>query len=1094
MDNTTFESSSVNSALTRIKNTLNYSLKENYGIEDPEITEKFLHLHGLDKSRFDFINNFETLIEKGIADESVDTNANKSDKSITGFFVEASLPIKKLVGYRYLYRKLKELYGKKEAKRLSGEMYDMSLALADSTNILSPYSYYGNTPIYIKINNEEYYMTLKQLFERFQKYSQYDEEYDMDVIYTDDIKQDVLFHKSFMMNNENRGRNAAYTKSTKDLEKLNENILCLEDVDIKVWDDENGFVNISRIVRHKNDKDMIIYATEDGDFAFVTPDHPVILEDNSEVTAENLTTGMKIKDAQMSNPVPSRANTVYVPEKFAYFLGFILGDGNLQGYDQDPDYIDNPVGCVKFVRGGNLVSIYQKDIENSKIYSIAKELFPDAKFFKYHNDDAINPMTGKPFSNNDRKINFTSWALNSLCSYYFEYGRRENSFTKKLPKNIFNWKRESIEVFIAGLLDADGIVHKSNGACEISMKSVASINGIYELLSMLGTKAHKKLRGCNNDDIMFSVSFRPTEKIYEWSEKLGQVEFNKVFDDYESKYDTRPRSNKISKIIKISKKNENVKYKDSAFYDELEYVYDITTDTGRFVANGMVQHNCFSINASKLVMEGRPFGSLPSGVPHRVISYINALCETIHQLSNHLAGAIAAGSLFLDIAHVLIYREHKTLADLKNPEYRKYIGNSLQAFVHSVNMLSRNAVESPFTNVSVFDRMKLKALIDDDNMGWYFDKEDVLDGAPDSALADCGDRDWHDYICDVILELEDIFMDVMDNGDPLHDHRVIEFPVVTFNISRKKNDDATYAFEDPEWVKSFCEKHDIYRYNIYVSEGMKVASCCFAPNTPLTFINSDGEVSTMSIGDYVETRLDEELGNKDYVQKTLPGDEFINTRHGQIIPITGVIKLQNKWKRLIKITFTTGDEIWCTPDQKFLLLNEELAEAKDLTEGSLLYRYLEVKSVDSYESDEPVYDIEVGSEDHIFKIKLPSGHSTRVHNCFLGDQYFAYVGEDGKIVYESFNTFVSRYLDKDLGEKRLSKEEQLYSVIDPNTDELVPITGVLRKENEYKEIIEIELEDGTIISATPDQGIFDKVSGKLVTAKEIAEHPDKYEI
>lgn len=160
-------------------------------------------------------------------------------------------------------------------------------------------------------------------------------------------------------------------------------------------------------------------------------------------------------------------------------------------------------------------------------------------------------------------------------------------------------------------------------------------------------------------------------------------------------------------------------------------------------------------------------------------------------------------------------------------------------------------------------------------------------------------------------------------------------------------------------------------------------NCCFNHSAPLTFINSDGEVSTMNIGDYVETRLDQELGNKDYVQKALPGDEFINTRHGQIIPITGVIKLQNKWKRLIKVTFTSSDEIWCTPDQKFLLLNEELIEAKDLTEGSLLYKYLEVKSVDSYESDEPVYDIEVGSEDHIFKIKLPSGHSVRVENCRL---------------------------------------------------------------------------------------------------------------
>lgn len=536
MDNTTFESSSVNSALTRIKNTLNYSLRENYGIEDPEITEKFLHLHGLDKSRFDFINNFETLIEKGIADESVDTNSNKCDVSINGYFSEVALPIKKLVGYRYLYRKLKELYGKKEAKRLTGEMYDLSLALADSTGVLVPY--------------------------------------------------------------------------------------------------------------------------------------------------------------------------------------------------------------------------------------------------------------------------------------------------------------------------------------------------------------------------------------------------------------------------------------------------------------------CFSINASKLVMEGRPFGSLPSGIPHRISSYVNELSETVHQLSSHLCGAIAIGSYFFDIAHVMLYREHKTLSDLQDLEYRKYIENCMQAFVHSVNMLSRNGnVESPFSNISIFDAPKIKAIIDDDNMGWYFDKEDVLDGAPNAALNDCGDRDWKEYVVEVIKALENIYMEVIDRGDPLHNNRPLEFPVNTFNISRRDNEDGTYSFEDPEWVKSFCDNHDIYRYNIYTSEGMKVASCCFAPNTPLTFINSDGEVSTMSIGDYVETRLDEELGNKDYIQKTLPGDEFINTRHGQIIPITGVIKLQNKWKRLIKITFTTGDEIWCTPDQKFLLLNEELIEARDLTEGSLLYRYLEVKSVDSYESDEPVYDIEVGSEDHIFKIKLPSGHSLRVENCRLVNNF-----------------------------------------------------------------------------------------------------------
>lgn len=373
-NNNSFTSSSVNAALQRVRNTLAYSLKENYGVTDDKVVDSMLKMHGLDKDRFDFINNFETLIEKGISDASVDTNANKSDISITGMFAETAMPINKLVGYRYLYRKLKDMYGKKRAKYLTGRMYDMSLALADSTNILKPY--------------------------------------------------------------------------------------------------------------------------------------------------------------------------------------------------------------------------------------------------------------------------------------------------------------------------------------------------------------------------------------------------------------------------------------------------------------------CYSVNASKLVYEGRPWGSLPSGIPHRVVSYINALCETVHQLSNHLAGAIAIGSFFLDVAHVVIYREHKTLTDLKDPEYRKYIENALQSFIHSMNMLSRNAVESPFSNISIFDRPKIKGILAADNMGWYFDKDDMVDGVPEEALKDCGEGDWLDYVANIILDIQDIYCNVMDRGDLLHDGRPIEFPVCTVNISRKTNEDGSYSFEDPKFVDEFCKKHDAPRYNIYVSSGIKAASCC----------------------------------------------------------------------------------------------------------------------------------------------------------------------------------------------------------------------------------------------------------------------------
>lgn len=369
-----FQNGSVVQALNRVKNCLNYSLKEEYGIEDSEITDKFLKLHGLDKDRFDFINNFESLIEQGIADNSIDTNANKGETSITGLLAETAMPINKLVGYRYLYRKMKDMYGKKRAKYLAGKMYDMSLALADSTNILKPY--------------------------------------------------------------------------------------------------------------------------------------------------------------------------------------------------------------------------------------------------------------------------------------------------------------------------------------------------------------------------------------------------------------------------------------------------------------------CWSVNASKLVLEGRPWGTLPSLPPKHLNSYTSCLAEILHQLSNHLAGAIAVGSFFLDLAHMMIYGDKKTLSDLKGTNYRKSVENALQSFIHSMNHLSRNSVESPFTNISIMDTIKLRSLIDDDNMGWYFENDEDLFGVPTEALKDCGEMEWKEYIIRCILELEEIYMGIMDKGDLCHDGRPITFPVSTLNISRQENADGTYDFADKEFLNNICKNHDIMRYNIYVSSGNKLASCC----------------------------------------------------------------------------------------------------------------------------------------------------------------------------------------------------------------------------------------------------------------------------
>ena len=234
---------------------------------------------------------------------------------------------------------------------------------------------------------------------------------------------------------------------------------------------------------------------------------------------------------------------------------------------------------------------------------------------------------------------------------------------------------------------------------------------------------------------------------------------------------------------------------------------------------------CFSIDASKIVIEGRNFGMLPSGPSHRLSSYFSALNETVHQLSNHIAGALAIGSLFFDVAHILLYHEKYTIEDLKNTTVRKYIENCFQNFVHSVNHLSRNAVESPFTNISVFDRQKLKTFLTPDNMGWYFDEDFGVN-----------ESDKEEYIIQYIGELQSIFMDFFDKGDPMNGGRNYRFPVVTLNIS-KEIDNGSIRIMDEEFVKKIS-KHEIYRYNILVSEGSKVASCCFDGETK--FVTTEG--------------------------------------------------------------------------------------------------------------------------------------------------------------------------------------------------------------------------------------------------------------
>lgn len=817
-----FANASTTNTLKHIKASLAKSLRKNYNIKDKDkltkLVSDILSVHGLSDKNFDPMSTMSRFMSEQMNDVSIDDNGNKdSNKAIRGVIKESELSFDKLIGYDYLYRTLKELYGKDEATRISGEMYDYSLALHDSTKTMIPYSYYGNTPIIIKINGEIKYITLKNLYRLLEDFSEYKVDIDADYIDTTEIYKEFSIEPALI-----NGQYAHIgTQSNK--KKINSKMksLPVEKISLQVWDTNNGWVNITQMIRHKNKRGFTLYQLEHGDYAMVTDDHPVYMQDGGEKNAGDLKIGDEVLFDDME--LPQCTKNIIVPPDLAYFLGFTLGDGSIEAGDIDSRYqLNRDYSGVVFTRAGRTITLYQNDIDNSHIKSLTDKLFDNPNYFKFSDKS-------------DRCIAFSSYDLLYMCSKYFGYTYRENSFTKHLPENFLSWTDESQEAFVAGLVDADGSISNTDekNRVNIRMMSAATINGLYDALK---NNKHfytikKRIDGTDISNCIYELVLKVSDKSYivKYSQKVSEVynKYKHCFEKYNKKLGHSKNSYIVSKIIRF--KQDDIA--DTRFLKkELDYVYDITTDTGRFYANGMISHNCWALDSSKIVMEGRPFGMLKSKPAKSVDSYLDCLCDSIPELANHIAGALACATLFLDITHLLIYKQRVPLKKLQEDKtIRKYLENRFQKFIHSVNHPTRDGIESPFTNVSIFDKEKLHGFIGPDNYGWYFPKniKVLADNELGGENGKISREEFDDFVVEYITEVQKIFIDFFDKGDPSQNGMQYRFPVTTINMSKHWNEEKKcFELDSNNELLNYITKKDIARYNIFCSEGSKICSCC----------------------------------------------------------------------------------------------------------------------------------------------------------------------------------------------------------------------------------------------------------------------------
>lgn len=254
---------------------------------------------------------------------------------------------------------------------------------------------------------------------------------------------------------------------------------------------------------------------------------------------------------------------------------------------------------------------------------------------------------------------------------------------------------------------------------------------------------------------------------------------------------------------------------------------------------------CFAFDTSFMMTQGRPYGWLPSVAPKRSSSFMSQLVESAMDMSQEHAGAIGIANLLVNLAYYtkkergqlkkscektyntlgfdsavaainlyisgLGYEEwaeeeiqvaDKTLdgvLDACDKVYNKYVQNLLQNFVHIMHNTFRIGGDSPFTNMSIFDKLTFDSVFAD---AFYPDYTRVVDNYAEVGV------------------LQKIFIEFFYKGSPTNGKNY-RFPVTTINI--KTN--AAGEIEDKEFFRyAILKNKERGAFNIHVGE--KVATCC----------------------------------------------------------------------------------------------------------------------------------------------------------------------------------------------------------------------------------------------------------------------------
>lgn len=323
--------------------------------------------------------------------------------------------------------------------------------------------------------------------------------------------------------------------------------------------------------------------------------------------------------------------------------------------------------------------------------------------------------------------------------------------------------------------------------------------------------------------------------------------------------------------------------------------------------HGWLMPYCWAASLAPIINEGMPW---VKNIRVKPVKHFDTLISNsikyIYNLSTQCVGAIAVPDL-------LAYAEYFIRKDFGEEWYNNYesvkrVKQGFQQWIYGVNDKARGN-QSPFTNVSIFDKYWRKAM---------FEKHTN----PDFSTCDLEN----------LKRTQRLFIDVMIEEQ---ESNPFTFPVLT---ACQLKDPETGEIMDHDWLDWLAEKLvDNKLVNIYTSSSIDSLSSCLFRGNKITVINKKtGMRETLDIADFIHKFIDTEHIDKEVNISGYQIEGYnIITGETELIDISGVIKKSNKSGLKVKIS-TRDDEISVSPDHIIAIRDINTKEIKEVTAGELI--------------------------------------------------------------------------------------------------------------------------------------------------------------